>query len=589
MFVSVFVCALVSVSHAQSGDPKWKVDLGGKADWLTITSAGTVVTSAGSSLICIDPAKQQKIWEIKATGVTKESFVELEGTPFAIFDGVSKGLKSQTAIIDFLTGRMIYNNVEADVVIRQKTPLVDIGVILLEIKQEKKVYLSLIDIASGKERWRFELPDKKTGFGLGALKEGIASALTASSVSDKDGNILYPDQKILKRLDAQTGKVLWTVENEKSVGKLNFSEDGNTVYVGAGKKISALSLADGKDLWKDPVKINGEFQMFIPTADNKMYVVTSYEINQIEQSTGKATWKKPVTFSNTFKSLKFTTEGILVYGGDEKASMFDYIGFDGTQLWKRPYTTEPIFNFRLTSKGIFFATASEGNMIDLKTGDDTIWKKRIKLKGSPVTYLDDKIALVYSDGKLYRINMETLNYEMINEEIKFKGSEEDVKRIEVVSTGYLLSSSQNMWLVGADGKTVYSVYYKPASLGTAAKILGTMGQVYATATNLEAEQDPNNPGTTTIKRSERGDEITSGIGDVIKNRKSTFSTQDAQFIMTRVEDADSKRVGMIKVDKASGKEAGKIVLKDMEPVYEIDYVTGQLYVLNGSDMLSFSL
>jgi outer membrane protein assembly factor BamB len=504
-------------------------------------------------------------------------------------------LKSQTTIIDYFTGRIIYNNVDAESSVREKTPLLPIGAILLEIKQAKKVYLTLIDIASGKEKWKIELTDKKTGFGMGALKQAVKSMLDAEAVTDKDGNILYPDDKILKRLDAQTGATLWTNESEKSVGRLNFSGDGNTIYLGSGRKITALNLSDGKEVWKDAFKIKGEFKMFIPSAGNKMYVVTSSEINKVDELTGKAEWKKPFEFDLPYSSLQFTNDGILIFGGTDKVSMFDYVSFDGAHLWKRAYTTDkPVVSFELTAKGILFANIEEANMIDLKTGDDTIWKKRIKLKGSPVTYIDDKLALVYADERLYKINLEDASYKLVAEDIKFKGSDEDVQKIEVLANGYLLSSSQNMWLISPEGKVIYSKYYKPASLGTGMKILGRVAQVYTTTRTLEATQDPSAPNTINIHRSGTGDDIVHGIGGIIANRKKSFSSQDASFIMTRIEDGDSKKIGMIKVDKATGEEKGKIVLKTLDPLYETDYVSGQLFVIvngvaSGAELSTYKL
>jgi outer membrane protein assembly factor BamB len=564
-------------------EPKWKVSLPKKADWIKITAAGTVIVSTNSTLIAIDPAKQDKVWEIKDAGsIDQEKYTEIPGTTFAIYESSNalKSLKTQTTIIDYITGRIIYNNLEADVTIVDKTPLLEIGAILLEIKQSKKIMLALVNIESGKELWKFDLPNRKTGFGLAALKQAVKSMMDAVPVADKDGNILFPDDKILQRIDAQTGKILWTKENEKSVGRLNFSDDGNVIYVGSGRKIMGIKLTDGSEIWKDPLKINGEFKMFIPTKDAKMYVVTSAEINLIDEATGKAAWKKPAEFDLPFTSLRFTDNGLLVFGGDDKTSMFDYIGFDGNKLWKRAYKTDkPVVSYDLTPKGILFANIEEANMIDLKTGDDTIWKKRIKLKGSPVTYIGDKISLVYADQKLYRINMETVAYELIAEDIKFKGSEEDVQRIELRDNGYLLSSQQNMWLITPEGKVAYSVYYKPASIGTLGKVVGVLGQVYATTSNIETVQDPNRPNTVVIQRSQKGDDIVHGIGSVIANRKNSFQSQDASYMMTRVEDGDAKRVGMVKVDKNTGAEKGKVVLKSLDPVYEADYVTGNLYVV----------
>ncbi|HEU5291047.1 MAG TPA: PQQ-binding-like beta-propeller repeat protein [Cyclobacteriaceae bacterium] len=585
LFLTIMAMAIAIGSYAID-EPKWKLDLDKKAEWLKITSAGIVIVATNTSLVAIDPDKQAKLYEIKgATIADQEKFQEIDGTSFAIYESTSlTSIKAQTTIIDYFTGRIIYNSGEANVSILNKKPLLEIGSILLEIKQDKKAVLTLVNIQSGKESWRMDLPDRKTGFNLGALKQSIKSMLDAEPVADIEGNILFPDDKKLHRLDARTGAKLWTKEYEKSVGRLNFSDDGTVVYVGSGKFIGALSLSDGKDVWKNSVKINGEFQMFIPTVNNKMYCVTSSQIQLIDQVTGSLSWKKPATLDQPFIELRFTNKGIVVMGGDDKTSTFDYIGFDGNSFWKRSYRTDkPVVNFAIVSKGVLFANAEEANMIDLNTGDDSIWKKRIKLKGSPITFLDEKIGLIYADQKLYRVNLSDVTYQLIVEDIKFKGSDEDVQKIEVRENGYLLRSQQNAWLISPDGKVIYSKYYAPASIGTAGKILGVMGQVYATVDNLEVTQDPNKPNTFNIQRSKKGDDIVHGIGDVIANRKNSFQSQEALYIMTRIEDGATKRTGMVKLNKNTGNEEGRILLKTLEPIYQVDYATGNLFVIvNGS-------
>ena len=64
--------------------------------------------------------------------------------------------------------------------------------------------------------------------------------------------------------------------------------------------------------------------------------------------------------------------------------------------------------------------------------------------------------------------------------------------------------------------------------------------------------------------------------------------------MTRVEDGENKRVGMVKVDKRTGEEKGKIVLKTLDPIFDVDYVTGQLFTLlngtvSGSEFFCYKL
>ena len=58
-----------------------------------------------------------------------------------------------------------------------------------------------------------------------------------------------------------------------------------------------------------------------------------------------------------------------------------------------------------------------------------------------------------------------------------------------------------------------------------------------------------------------------------KRFKATAATEDAQFILTKLDDG----VGIVKVDKNTGKVAKEIVLNDKKPEYQIDEFEGFLY------------
>jgi hypothetical protein len=581
---------------AQSNSPNWKVDIENKTNWMKILPTGVVLVSTNTNLLCVNPETKAIQWELKETQVSEETFLEVDGTPFVSFEASNglKSLKAQTFIINYATGQVIYSTKGQNISIQEKTPLLEIGALLLQLKQDKNFFLALVDIQTGSERWRVPLANRKGGVSLGALKQSIKSALDAEPITDFENNILFPDDKVLSRLDGQSGKVLWSVTNEKSVGRLNLSEDGKAVYVGAGRKIVSLSVDAGKEMWSEPVKINGEFQMFVDDANNQMFVVTDSELNKVDKTTGKPVWKKPFSFPRTFASFKRVNGNVLIFGTDEKSSAFSYINKDGQSIWKRSYETSmPVVSFDVLPKGILFANAEEANIIDLSTGDDTVWKKRIKLKGTPVTYKDDQLGLVYAEKRLYAIDMATLQYKLLNDEIKFEGKDEDAQQIEVLPTGYLLSSQQNMILVSPEGKIVYSKYFKPVSFGgTAGKILGAAAKVYTTTQTLEIEQT--SPNTYTIQRSQKGDDIVGEINDVIANRKKSFSSQTSSYIMTYIEEGGNKSAGMVKVDKGTGEIRNKIVLKSQDPMYAIDAPTSQLFIITngvakGSELASFEL
>jgi hypothetical protein len=63
------------------------------------------------------------------------------------------------------------------------------------------------------------------------------------------------------------------------------------------------------------------------------------------------------------------------------------------------------------------------------------------------------------------------------------------------------------------------------------------------------------------------------LGDLAQRFKATSSRGIYSFILTDV----GGGVGLYKVDKVSGKELGKIVLDDKEPVYDVDPENGMIF------------
>jgi hypothetical protein len=65
-----------------------------------------------------------------------------------------------------------------------------------------------------------------------------------------------------------------------------------------------------------------------------------------------------------------------------------------------------------------------------------------------------------------------------------------------------------------------------------------------------------------------------------QRNKATVASKDVFCTMTAIEvDGSPKRSGMVKVNKDTGAELGRILLKDLTPVYIQDDVENMLYVI----------
>ncbi len=74
--------------------------------------------------------------------------------------------------------------------------------------------------------------------------------------------------------------------------------------------------------------------------------------------------------------------------------------------------------------------------------------------------------------------------------------------------------------------------------------------------------------------------------EMMKRFKATKATENASFILTKVDGG----VALVKVDKDTGATLDEIVIKDKDPMYEVDDVEGILYFKSkGNTIQAFKL
>ena len=597
--------------------PTWSTTLEGEVKWLKQTSTGLLIAYSSKAMYGIDGDTHKIVWTNKwdmgladiftKSPLTADSFQEIDGSPYARIQEET-GLigQSQTTILDYTTGREIFSSKGKAIRINENYPLFGIGAMLLQYREEKNDYLALLDIATGQERWKIETVGPKRGLmrnAINSVNKQIGRNQNAVPIVDKEGNIFYAQGENLLRFDGKSGATLWKAKFDEKVGRLEFSEKGDVVYAGAGKYIMGYSVEKGEPVWKDPYKVPGAFKYFVPLSGNTLLVVTYNGITRIDEITGKSVWKKPNYVDLPLQTVEFLEKGMLVLSSSQKESQFDYIDYNGKDLWKRAYETDkPVTTYEITDKALLFANAEEANVIDWTDGRDDIWKKRIKLRGTPVVMVDRprNTMLIYSNDKLYTISLADLSNKLLAEDIKFKGDDEDVQMIETRANGYLLSSNQNAWLIGFDGKVAFNKFYREVGAGkralailgsvaaTAAEVAGTMNAgLNATKgfangmTGRSGESNANfraaNNDVNVVIGSREANALFAGM--LADRNKATFGTKDALFIMTGVEVNGTKRTGLIKLNKDTGAEMSQILLKDQTPIYVTDQATNSLYVI----------
>jgi len=70
--------------------------------------------------------------------------------------------------------------------------------------------------------------------------------------------------------------------------------------------------------------------------------------------------------------------------------------------------------------------------------------------------------------------------------------------------------------------------------------------------------------------------------EMTKRFKATKATENSAFMLTKVDAG----VALVKVDKDSGSTLNEIVIKDKDPMYEVDDIAGYMYFKDKSNNIS---
>ncbi len=163
--------------------------------------------------------------------------------------------------------------------------------------------------------------------------------------------------------------------------------------------------------------------------------------------------------------------------------------------------------------------------------------------------------------------------------------------MEMRNGNVFLSSSQNVAMLDPQGKRNYHEYYKSPGQSGFVKVLSgvvavaSTGLAMAHAAKAGANRTNSYGSANDLsnyndygKENKMAADMFASIGDAAfdvmsKRFKATAATENSQFILTKLDDG----VGLVKVNKDTGKVDKEILLKDKKPEYQVDEIAGVLY------------
>ena len=539
---------------------------------------------------------------------TDADFVVIPDTPF-----LQKFFDNRLYIINSFNGDILFSPLK-DEFFFQAEYLFDEDAILLRGLQDKSLLIAKYSLKEKEYLWKTIASEK---FANAFTK--LTSAMGDDPTAGKD-EMQYSEDKvfILAKskfyvLDKKNGELLWKVEDDKKnvdsfFNSLNGSYVLLTETVGLLGNKELLDLRDaatGNKIWKEPIKT--KYLVLFEDWQDKMLLAHYRGFNFYDYKTGTKLWEKDPKGKGIKSVIPFEQDFLYVY--DDEMMLLDK---NGQKKWKKDVEIsddeeDPIFFLEKTDNGkILYVTATYANLVDYATGQK-IWKKNLKLKNDRPTFAkyDDKTGdfVIYNDEKLFRFNETSTERPEPYAKLKLK-NEQSVSSLDLYADNITITGQNEV--VGVDNKgTVlfHNKYVQPGEFarkfGKAALQLGSTVAAIATVeyTTSTTYRDANgNMITNTSEPKALFGERAKAIGEA-GYIAGTFSQQFVQDRFNALQEddkdaiifakGDNKERLLIKVDKETGKEEDKIIVKNTKPVYDYDAVSGDLYYSKGKEVMIF--
>jgi len=422
--------------------------------------------------------------------------------------------------------------------------------------------VEVIDLTNGQKKWdstdlpmnssqgQLQVPQKGMLVMCGLPKKGKKPVLVG--VGADDGAMKWQQDEVftkpLNLIEVKgSGKLFKRYSIAGNQGPVFDTENTMIVYLSTEGPVK-LDVTTGAKLWTAPIKAKT-----LPALDDGyapmlleggvVYVPYDKSLQAVDANTGALLWTKDHDFKSKVTQMQITPAGLVVRGApglDEKGKL------DG-----KPFL----------------------DLLDPKTGL-SVWKKPFKDLEDATTFdlREDKLYIA-ADGELFAVSLADGGAKSVTK-YKFKGNEVP-SRLEVVESDYVLSSSQNVMRLDPSGTIKFHAFHAAPGASGFMKVLST-AMVMATNAASASYAYNNamaNPGSS-YKYTLYGNP------ELSRRFKASANADAYVAMLTGGLEADGQKgVGLVKVDKATGSDAARVVLGDKTPEYEMDSIDGRIFFM----------
>ena len=646
--------AETSIDNFADNPKAWTVEFDKNIDWFKLNSSGKLIAAANDALYGVEPSSGKIIWKHpEFKNLSKENYSIIAGSPYvAIVTGGM--LTMHHVIIDVTDGRIVADTKDLGVkYVNRRYVAPSLNGIIFSGVDNKGLALVMIDASTGKKLWTLQNIFDSNSELLTAKPLAVDGEHIMLSTTKRVYKINTATGNVVWKSDYQTSadKLGLQTENEGESDGQASTKDGEKKgggLMGMASKVPGVggfaALGSmGSEMRNGAAKaadvVYGKF-LVLDNAPGIVYYYNTRSMTAFDLSTGKQTWPT-VKFSDPIANLLITDKGVLAATNDKNSeiSLLDFK--TGLQLWEpvklygditaikltgdnlavasakesgknmvnlvnlntgKPLSPSAlkvsgaVNDIRLITKGLVYRTTQETNIQDINSGKD-LWPSSLSYKDGGLGVDKGDQTYIWGSGKLYVLSHTDGTYKQLGKGVNF-GGDEAATTIELRDKGIFVSSDQNMALFDFEGNLIYHLYQKAPGISTFGKIMN-VAAIGISAGNSASHgfQSGLSGGQTTgtgrseMDKADRWSNVSSAaMNDMSRRFKASQAAGSYQVILTKVTTANDSGIGLVRVNKDSGKIEAKVVLDDKKPDYIADEVDNLIfYKASGNKLIGYKL
>jgi len=547
-----------AVSPALAGTQLWSQTLDQEVNWHRVSHLGTLLVATDDSVRCLDPASGRPLWQrddLKQVG--EWNVEEIPGTPLLLVHVNLGTVQARTTLhaVDLLTGQDRWKTEQLRGVTLDTFPVYDRNYVLT-ITTDKpgdraRLDLAALELTSGKPLWEAPFDDRTDLH----VAESSGRFLVKYDLSGHqpplyDGESLYLSYAGIHRYDAASGKLVWKNVYDVTAGEIKRGNaqavvDGGTVYTSAKGQIRAIDHATGQVRWASK-DFGGA-------------------VAQMELVGGVIYGRLGGTFYDK-QARDWKLEKPLGVVAVDPAT--------GIETWRYDGAKEAITNMLVLPEQRAVLIADQKSLIGLDLASAGKVKEAFRVK---VEFKDRIGAAKVAAG--------VGKFLLGGAKAAASGGEEQDAPVAIHArpggTAVVVGKQHLLAFDPAQRTIVWSLQYDaPGRAGWAKALVGAMTALTYAANMSQAAAT----GSTGYARA-----ASQSIADYSSFASKRWSAAEGAgkyyYVLTNVTQGKEKGAGIVGVNLDTGKADRQVLFEEKEPRYEVDELTGRVFMAKGKNTL----